>query len=173
MKPLKDFVIKNEFDVDPLSSQIRYVKKLNIDWDVYLESKGKNLQRDLVWNIDQKRELIISVLMKRHIPNLAFINSIDKSDERKEVYLLIDGKQRLSTIFDFIDDKFTLVIDDVEYTFSELTDDYKHAINNYYIGYYVLNEPYHNRITDQQKIDWFKFINFAGTPQDKDYLLSL
>lgn len=25
----------------------------------------------------------------------------------------------------------------------------------------------------KQKIDWFKFINFAGTPQDKEHMSSL
>jgi hypothetical protein len=31
------------------------------------------------------------------------------------------------------------------------------------------NEP----ITDQQKIDWFRSVNFLGTPQDKEHLNDL
>jgi hypothetical protein len=146
---------------------------LDIDWNVYLPTKGKNLQRDFVWSLDQKRELIWSVLIGRHIPHCAVINMINREDEHKDVYLIIDGKQRLSSIFDFIDDKFTIEIEGQEYLFSGLPTDYQNAINNYSFGYFIVNEPWENRITDDQKIAWFKFINFAGTPQDAEHLKSL
>jgi hypothetical protein len=87
--------------------------------------------------------------------------------------LVIDGKQRLSTLFDFTDDKFTLEIDGKEYLFSELPDDYQGGINRFYFRYYVVNEPWDDRITDEQKIRWFKLINFAGTPQDSEHLKGL
>jgi hypothetical protein len=168
MKPLKE--LRGDFNLFPqeLSSQIKYFKHLNIDWNVYLESIGKNLQRDLVWNIDQKRELIKSIFIGRHIPHCAVINTIDKLDDKKDLYLIIDGKQRLSTIFDFIDDKFTMIFDDTEYLFSELPEEYQKCITYYHFRYYVINEPWDTRITDEQKIAWFKFINFAGTPQDAE-----
>lgn len=167
--------LRGNLDLHPqeISSQIKYFKMLDIDWDVYLPTRGKNLQRDFVWTLEQKRELIWSVLIGRHIPHCAIINSINKENEKEDKYLIIDGKQRLSSIFDFIDDKFTIIIDDVEYLFSELPKDYQTAINYHYFRYYVVNEPWDTRITDDQKIAWFKFINFAGTPQDKEHLNSL
>ncbi len=173
MKELRE--LRGNFDLNPTecSSSIKYFKKLDIDWNVYLPSKGKNLQRDLVWNINQKRELIWSLLIGRHIPHCAVINTINKEDDHKDIYLIIDGKQRLSTIFDFIDDKFSIEIDNCEYLFSKLPEDYQRAISNYYFRYYVINEPWDSRITDEQKISWFKFINFAGTPQDKEHMDSL
>lgn len=173
MKSLKE--ICGNFDLNPqeCSSQIKYFKQLDIDWNVYLETKGKNLQRDFVWSLEQKRELIWSVLIGRHIPHCAIINSINQKDEYKDVYLIIDGKQRLSSIFDFIDDKFTIKIDDEEYLFSQLPTEYQLKINYYHFRYYVINEPWETRITDEQKISWFKFINFAGTPQEVEHLNSL
>jgi hypothetical protein len=173
MKTLKE--IRESFDLYPqeCSSIVKYFKGLDIDWDVYLPSIGMNLQRDYVWNVDQKRELIWSILLGRHVPHLAVINTINKEGETKDLYLIIDGKQRLSTIFNFIDNKFTLLIDDREYYFSELPEDYKNGIIYYHFRYYVVNEPWDSRITDEQKIKWFKFINFAGTPQDKDHLNKL
>jgi hypothetical protein len=36
-----------------------------------------------------------------------------------------------------------------------------------------LNEPLDTRITDDQKISWFKFINFSEIPQDAEHLNSL
>ena len=89
------------------------------------------------------------------------------------MYLIIDGKQRLSTIFDFIDDKFTVEIESKEYLFSELPEDYQEAITYYHFRYYVVNESWDTRITDDQKVAWFKFINFAGTPQDAVHLNGL
>lgn len=173
MKSLKE--IKGDFDLKPqeCSGQIKYFKRLNIDWNVYLPSINKNLQRDFVWTIEQKRELIWSILIGRHIPHMSILNLINKENEFTDIYQIIDGKQRLSTIFDFVDDKFTLVIDDEEYLFSQLPKEYQTCINYYHFRYYVINEPWNKRITDKQKISWFKFINFAGTEQDKKHLESL
>ena len=166
---LRDFGLK----VGEVTSYIKYFKGMTIDWDVYLPTIGKNLQRGFVWTIEQKRELIWSILYGRHIPHMAFINTIDVLDNRKDVWLIIDGKQRLSTIFDFTDDKFTLIVDDKEYLFSELPKDYQTAINGLYFRYYLVNEEFNNRITDYDKITWFKFINFSGTPQDIEHMKGL
>ena len=173
MKPLKE--IRGSFDLYPqeISSQIKYFRMLDIDWNVYLPTRGKNLQRDFVWTLEQKRELIWSVLIGRHIPHCAIINSINKENENKDKYLVIDGKQRLSSIFDFMDNKFTIEIECKEYFFSELPNDYQTAINYYHFRYYVVNESWDTRITDDPKIAWFKFINFAGTPQDAVHLNGL
>jgi len=165
--------VNKDLKIEEVCSSVRYFKKQIIDWDVYLQSKGRNLQREFVWNLEQKRELIWSVLLGRHIPHVAFINSISKENSNKDVWLIIDGKQRLSTLFYFTEDKFTLLVEGKEYLFSELPKDYQNAIDNYYFRYYVLNEDWDNRVTDEQKIRWFKFINFSGTPQDSDHLKSL
>ena len=162
-----------DLKIGEVCSSIKYFKQNNIDWDVYLPTRGKNLQRDFVWTLSQKRELIWSVLIGRHIPHVALINTIDKENEGQDLWLVIDGKQRLSTLIYFTDDKFTLDVDGVEYLFSELPQDYQQAINHFYFRYYVVNEDWDNRITDEQKIQWFKFINFSGTPQDEQHLNSL
>jgi hypothetical protein len=173
MKSLKE--IKGNFDLYPseISSSIKYFKKLDIDWQVYLPTKKKYLQRELVWNLEQQRELIWSMLIGRHIPHCAIINMVNKENTNQDIYQVIDGKQRLSSIFSFIDNEFTLEIDYVEYYFDELPEDYQRAILNYQFRYYIINEPWDTPITDDQKIEWFKFINFAGTPQDKEHLESL
>lgn len=167
--------LRSKFNLHPTecTSSVKYFKQNNIDWDVYLESKSKNLQRDFVWDSEQKNELIYSILIGRHIPHMAFINTIDKNDNSKDVWLIIDGKQRLSTIFDFVDDKFHIIIDDGIYLYSELPKDYQIAINRYNFRYYVVNEQHDSLISDEQKIQWFKFINFSGTPQDFLHLNNL
>lgn len=167
MKTIRELRGTLRFNPQEINSFVKFFKTEKIDWDVYLPSKGKNLQRDFVWSLDQKREIIWSILVKRNIPRMAIVNTID------QVYQIIDGKQRLSSIFDFTEDKFTLLIEEVEYLFSELPSDYQVIILGYAFPYYIVNEESNDPITDEDKIQWFKFINFAGTPQDKKHMESL
>lgn len=173
MKSIRE--LRNIIDFNPseISSQVKYFSKKNIDWNVFLTTKGKNLQRDFVWTLEQKRELINSILIGRHIPHCAIVNIVDPKDDSKDIYQIIDGKQRLSSMIDFYENKFTIIIDNKEYYFNDLPNDYQLAISHFHFRYYVVNEPWGNPMTDDQKINWFKFINFAGTPQDTEHLNSL
>lgn len=174
MKTIKE--LRNTLDFHPkeLASSIYYFARQKIDWDVFLPSIGKNLQRGFIWTIEQKRELINSILIGRHIPHCAIINTIDPADERSEILQIIDGKQRLSTMIDFYENKFSIEIDEIEYFINDLPEDYQIAIRHYYFRYYVVNEEdIKNPIADAQKINWFKFINFVGTPQDMEHLKNL
>lgn len=174
MKPLKDIRLNWRLKPQESCSSIKYLKKLDIDFDVYLPSKKMNLQRDLVWTLQQKRELIWSLLIDRHIPHLALINCYSKTNANEDVYLVIDGKQRLTTMFDFVDDKFTIEIDGQEYFFSALPDEYNSdLLSGMKVRYWVVNEQFRNTITDEDKINWFKFLNFAGTPQDIEHINKL
>lgn len=173
MKTVRE--LRNQIDFFPqeLSSQLKYFTRQKIDWDVFLPTKNKNLQRDFVWDLNQKRELINSILIGRHIPHCAIVSIIDPNDTHKDILQVIDGKQRLSTMVAFVQDKFTILIDGKEFLFSELPEDYQQAISHFHFRYYVVNEPWGQPMTDQQKINWFRFINFAGTPQDAEHLQSL
>jgi uncharacterized protein with ParB-like and HNH nuclease domain len=173
MRPARD--LKYALDLYPqeVSSSVKYFFENNIDWDVYLPNKGINLQRGFVWTLEQKRELIMSILIGRHIPHCAVINVIDPKDNKKEIFQIIDGRQRLSTIKFFLEDNFAIILEGKVYCFSDLPEDYKTVINRFYFRYYVVNEPWDVKITDEQKVNWFKFINFAGTPQDKEHMEKL
>jgi|GEM_PF-2301014 len=165
MKTIAQLRNNLRFHPEEINSSIKYFKELKIDWNVYLPSKGFNLQRDFVWTLDQKREIIWSILMKRLIPRMAVICNHDM------VYQIIDGKQRLSAMIDFVDNKYTLLIDGNEYYFCDLPLDYQQTISNYYFAYYIVHEEsLRFPITDEDKIDWFKFINFAGTPQESEHM---
>lgn len=175
MKTIKELRTLLNFNPQEINSQVKYfAEKANIDFDVFLPSVGMNLQRDFVWDIDQKRELIWSILMNRNIPRMAMMNILIKdSDKLDDVYQIIDGKQRLSTMIDFYHNRFTLLIDDKDYLFRDLPQDYQNIIQSYHFAYYIANEPIDEPFTDQDKIDWFKLINFAGTPQDKEHFEKL
>jgi hypothetical protein len=173
MKSIRE--LRSQIDFYPVetTSRIKYFSGLDIDWNVYLPTISKNLQRDFVWTLEQKRELINSILIGRHIPHCAIVNIVNPNDKPNDRLQIIDGKQRLSTMVDFYNNKFTIVIDGIEYYLKDLPDDYQNAISSYTFRYYIVNEPYDTPMTDEQKINWFKFINFAGTPQDAEHLKTL
>jgi uncharacterized protein with ParB-like and HNH nuclease domain len=168
MKTIGELRTILKFKPEQINSSIKFfAENCKIDFDVYLKSKQINLQRDFVWNIEQKRELIWSILMNRFIPRMAMVNTYDN------IYQIIDGKQRLSTMIDFYNNEFDLIIDNENYLYNELPSDYKNVIAGFMFPYYIVNEDYGNILTDEDKIDWFCYINFAGTPQDKQHMESL
>ena len=166
---------KDRFEIraEHINMFVRNFKNEQIDWDVYLPTKGMNLQRDFVWTLDQKRELIYSIILRRNIPDIALINIVTKEHPIDGVYQVIDGKQRLSSMIDFHNNLFTVIVDGKEYLFSELPGDIKMEVNSYSFSAQLINESSYDKITDDLKIKWFKLINFAGTPQDKEHMEKL
>lgn len=142
---------------------------ITIDWDVYLPTKKMNLQRPLVWTLQQKQELIYSVFKGIKIPNISIIQYRD--DNKDITYKIIDGKQRLSTLIAFVNNEFNIIWNNVEYNFNELDNSIQgeflyHGLINSNIAYEYPNLP----ISDEDKIKWFQLINFSGTPQDKQHI---
>ena len=174
MKTLKELRFHNPYETRKMGCILRVLKrKYKIDFDVYLPTLQKNLQRPLVWNLDQKRELIWSVFLQRDIPDLSIINRYpDEGVLDNDVIEVIDGKQRLHTLLSFLDNEFTIEIDGVEYFFKELPKEYQIEFENYGLRYTEVLE-HAKKIPDSFKIAWFKQINFAGTPQDKEHMDSL
>lgn len=173
MQTIRELRTTLRFHPQEINSWLKYMATYNIDYNVYLPSKGINLQRDFVWDIHQKREIIWSILMLRNIPRMALINVVGNENDVHGTYQVIDGKQRLSSMIDFYQNKFTLLIDNNEYYFNQLPTDYQRAIEIYSIPYYIVNEDYGKEITDDEKIKWFRYINFAGTPQDLEHFKRL
>lgn len=148
-----------------------------IDYDVYLPSKGKNLQRPFCWTLQQKQELILSVLKDIKLPAIAVIiddNSMYQPGTDK-VYRIIDGKQRLSTLISYYRNEFPIVWQGEEYYYNDLEDKAQGSIRllniNADIAYEYSQEG--DPIADDDKIAWFEQINFAGTQQDIEHLNNL
>lgn len=170
MKPLQELLDNAPYTRAELRrTELRSVISSKIDFDVYLPTKGKNLQRPFVWTLEQKRELIWSMLLQRPIPTISLY--VDSDGEGNDIKQVIDGKQRLSSMIDFLNDKFTIVVEGKEYFYSQLPQDYQTAIRSCPIPCYL---AYNSRpLSDQDKINWFKIINFGGTAQDVEHLKGL
>jgi hypothetical protein len=147
-----------------------------IDFDVYLPTKGCNLQRGLVWTIEQKQSFITSILKNNPIPSITIVQIRSDRRDGKNTWQVIDGKQRLTTLFAYYDGKFPIVVDGQEYYFNDLPADcqreLKHADIRVVVHYhYEFDETGH--ITDDVKIQLFEDINWLGTPQDIEHLNNL
>lgn len=172
---LKDFRKDIGFTVRKNSSleNVGYMVRHNyrFDYDVYLPTKKMNLQRGLVWCLDQKRELILSILKGIKLSNISIIihrNDLNNYDDI--VYNVIDGKQRLTTIFSFYNNEFTLLHNGAEYYYKDLSPDVQYVIESFVFIADIAYEYPNKLISDDNKIAWFEMINFTGTPQDKYHL---
>lgn len=149
------------------------------DFDIYLDKYKCNLQREYCWNELQKEELITSILMNRHIPPVTIVyyafpftkdDFRDKIKEYEEITKarnqVIDGKQRILTVKKFLDNEFTYL----GYYFKDLPLEYQFIIKNYEFKCIEIKYTNYGDCTDDELVNLFKWCNFAGTPQDKDYL---
>ena len=154
-----------------------YLKNLpdmKLDMDVFLPTKNMNLQRKEVWNLNQKQELIKSIIFERYIPPICVLSIINPDDiNGNDIKQIIDGKQRLTAMIDFYQNRFQIELENQLYYYNDLPKDYQSFIGHYTIKCLTAYEDYDVKITDAQKIDWFNRINFAGTPQDIKHMNKL
>jgi len=142
-----------------------------IDYDVFLPSKNKNLQRDFCWTLLQKQNLVLSVLKEVNIPSLSVIKYYDEN--RENVLKIIDGKQRLSTLVSFYKGEFSININNNDYHYEDLDNDAQRAIRLFNPVVDIVHEYHDTVIPDDEKILWFEQINYFGTPQDEEHLNDL
>ena len=139
-KPLGPFLKANTFDFD------------------------RCLQRELCWILKQKQELILSVFYQRTIPAVAINLAFD--EEGNDWHEVIDGKQRLSALLGFRDDEFFIPLEGKNYLMSDLPIEWQRGYAHSSSIPVLLAED----LNDKQKLSWFCFLNFAGTPQNIGYL---
>jgi uncharacterized protein with ParB-like and HNH nuclease domain len=141
--------------------------------DVYLPKYGRNLQRDLCWTLENKRELIWSMIKGNYVPSLTACILFDE-ENNKDTYQIIDGKQRLSTIFQFINNEFSIEFRGQEYFYKDLDYDIIHELVHYFpLVKIVRTEGDWRNLTDDEKIQLYLRLNFTGVPQNKEYLEEL
>ncbi len=119
-------------------------------------------QRGKVWSQKQKSELVESILMGIPLPIMYFFQ--DSSGVKQ----VIDGKQRLSTLFDFMDEdpkvnfvlsELTILKDLKGKRFKDLDGILQGKIEDYKMSINVIKSPTPDRI----KFDIFDRVNRGGT----------
>ena len=71
MKTIRELRSGFTLNPDHINYMTKYLKSQKIDFDVFLPTKGINLQRGFVWILQQKQDLIQSILIGRKIPEIA------------------------------------------------------------------------------------------------------
>jgi len=116
-------------------------------------------QRDLVWNQEDKEGLIESILNHVDIGKFVMFRRDYKHDG--DLYEIIDGKQRLSTLIEFYEDRFKYK----NKLFSELNpSDQRH------IGNYPVSVAFLERVDKNVILNTFVRLNTGGKPQDPDHI---
>lgn len=145
--PIK--MTKEQFSVFELKRRYEQGQTLKMNPD---------FQRGRVWDIKQRSELIESILMGIPIP---IIYLFEDEQGSKQV---VDGKQRLSCIFDFLNGEFSLkdlnlLGSEKGKKFSELAPQLQAKIEDYQVLSYTIQHPTPDRV----KFDIFDRVNRGGT----------
>lgn len=121
-------------------------------------------QRDYVWELRDKIELVDSIFNNIDIGKLVYIRISDKRWEQngfKYSYEILDGKQRIRAILDYFEDRF-------EYkgkTFSQLSTRDQNHFENYPVSIAEVSN-----LTEEQALRYFIKLNVTGKTMDKTHL---
>ncbi|WP_069470649.1 DUF262 domain-containing protein [Candidatus Marithrix sp. Canyon 246] len=142
-------ISKEQFSIYDLKRQYDKRQKIII---------APNFQRKDVWKPKQKSELIESVLMGIPIPIMYFFE--DKDGKRQ----VVDGRQRLTTFFSFIDGGFKLnnlkiLKEQNGKGFKDLELVHQAMIEDYQLFIYVIQPP----TPENVKFEIFDRVNRGGT----------
>jgi uncharacterized protein with ParB-like and HNH nuclease domain len=143
---------------------------MELDFDVFLPTINENLQRELCWTGWQKSAYLLSIFKGLKISNLAIVKM---DNGNNTIFQVIDGKQRLNTIINFVLGKEIIYMDGGGYTWSDLDTAVKNKFNNLFIESHLAYAYYNDEISDKQKLDWFEDLSFLGTVQDTQHLYNL
>jgi len=155
----------------PLFASVRVTKKDFSIYELYRKYKKQQLvlevdfQRNTVWGPKQKCELIESILMGLPLPIFYF------KQQNNSTYVVVDGKQRLSTLFEFLNNGFTLKsLKILKFLngkkFKDLTEElgiYQSQLEDYQVYSHVILPPTPDKIL----FDIFDRVNRGGTKLNK------
>lgn len=116
-------------------------------------------QRDFVWTLKQKQDLIRSIFQRIDIGKFTLIKREYKPNEKH--YEILDGKQRLNAIVEFFTDQF-------RYNgslYSEL-----HTRDQGHFDGYSISWGESLPMTSEQKYKYFLKLNTTGTPIDQTHI---
>lgn len=132
----------------------------------YLNSDRRNqiildsdFQREAVWKVNQQSELIESVLMGLPIPVMYFY------EDKLANLVVVDGRQRLTAFFEFLDDRYELtelkILRNITgKKFSQLDPIYQSKLEDYQLITQIIKPP----TPDSVIFHIFDRVNRGGTP---------
>lgn len=147
-----DFTKKEKYYIrmlnSPISSLINMVHSNHAGVDMDVE-----YQREHVWKLSDKVDLINSIFDNIDIGKFVFIQRNGKYEGK--YYEILDGKQRLTAITEFYEDRFKYK----GFYFSELSFNDQHEFTNHQVSYGYLENPNKEAIFES-----FIKLNTCGKP---------
>lgn len=147
-----------------------------LNWNpVIINDEGEEIsyQRDFVWSLKDKQLLIDSIYNNIEIGKIVVRkrswnwveNRIKKGQIKNTAFKdIVDGKQRLNALFDFIQDKYP---DSNGYVYSELSNRAQRKFENFSsLSYGEIGES----ASDKDVKSIFLNINFAGIPMSQEHI---
>jgi hypothetical protein len=116
-------------------------------------------QREHVWSIDDKVALVESIFNNIDIGKFVFVQLHESTPDK--YYQIVDGKQRLTAICEFYEDRFPYK----GVFFSELSFHDKYRFTNHSIAYGLLEDPSQEAIYST-----FIKMNTCGKPMDYKHI---
>ena len=153
------------FSIFELKRKYDRTKKQGNDEENYSKINKKNqiildseFQREVVWDRRQKSELIESVLMGLPIPVMYLF------EDRYANLIVVDGRQRLTAFFEFLDNKFELsklkILKDLS---GKKFDDLKPVYQSKIEDYQLITQVIMPTTPDSIKFNIFDRVNRGGT----------
>lgn len=142
-------ISRDQYSAFEIKRMVEETKELQLD---------PEFQRNQVWKPEQKRELIESLLMGIPIPVIYVF------ENEQGIKQIVDGRQRITTIIDFMNNKFalkdlTMLLDFDNKKFADLEPIYRSKLERYQLFVYVIEPPTPERV----KYDIFDRVNRGGT----------
>lgn len=171
MNEVTDDSLESETGLEPHSEEIYPDAVIKVSRDQYSTFEIKRMieeteelilapefQRNSVWKLEQKRELIESLLMGIPIPVIYVF------ENEQGIKQMVDGRQRTSAIIDFMNGKFALeklsMLPNFDgFRFKDLPPLYRSKLERYQLLVYVIEPPTPERV----KYDIFDRVNRGGT----------
>lgn len=165
MTQVKDtsfYLNKNAFDLRFSNSTIESL------WHMYTSAgleMNPSYQRDYVWEDIDKEKLIDSIFEDSNIGTFVFAGR--NFATRQKLYEIVDGKQRLTTIFDFIENKFQYK----GFYFYQLSIRDKNAFMDKGIQFAKIESRGNRADVDEKTLlALFIYVNKTGKPQDPAFM---
>lgn len=117
-------------------------------------------QRNYVYN-NVQAESVIQTVLKGFPLNIMYWVKVGDNQ-----YEILDGQQRTLSVMQYLDHKFSILLDGKKYYWDALPDDKYDAIMNYEFMIYICEGE------ESEKLEWFRVVNIAGVKLTDQELLN-
>jgi hypothetical protein len=166
-KNTKNYRVKSKWDKIIQRNQNMYMDLMHLYNQIMTKEMNLNpfYQRDLVWTNEQKKAYIEALFLEKAEIKPTIILNWENHDEN--CYEVLDGKQRISTILEFLNNNFP-IFDNI--FFKDLSASDVEFITSKEVNYTRIEKLNNKNLTDEEKIELFLEINELGTKMSNEHI---